>query len=283
LLLDKQLAFLAEEDDRAWGFAGVQVEERPATLPQAAPTRAHLRALALEYGHPPAQAVPTLLQPILQELRRRSQPTQWIVYGGEPWLTDTLPPLGFTLSERVQFFRLDHLQRYAALEQGSRNKGRGAWGVGTSDLQSKIRNPKSEIVQLRPMHPDDIEVVARLDAEAFDPLWHFGAKELWELLFTCRTQVAFSAAALVGYAAVATGIGDAHLTRIAVHPAWQGRGIGQQLLADAIEYARSNRARTLSLNTQISNERSQRLYLGFGFQPTRQIVPVFTQVIQPIS
>lgn len=265
-LLVKDLAFLAEDQGRAWGVVLVQLEERPITLPLGAPDRASLRALALHYGHPPAQAIPDLLHPVLHALHQRAHPTLLIVYGGEPWLTDLLLTLGFLLTETVQFFRLPHLQRQSSpLED-----------------HSAFRIPHSPLL-LRPLHPTDLDAVAQLDAQTFDPLWHYGAKELWDLLFTCRVQLAFDHDQLAGYSAVSIVAKEAHLVRIAVHPFWQGRGIGRHLLADVIDYARASGASELTLNTQISNEHAQRLYRRFGFQMTRQRVPLFTRLVQPQS
>jgi [ribosomal protein S18]-alanine N-acetyltransferase len=255
-LLDEQLAYLAQDRGHAWGVALAQGEERPVTLPPTAPDRVYLRALALEAGHAPDQAIPLLIAPIRHTLGQRTHPSLFIVNGGDRWLTDALPAAGFTLTERVQFFRLAPLTPHS----------------------SPHPHPSST-VQLSPLQPSDLNRVAQLDAEAFDPLWHFGPKALWELLFTCRLQVALENERLVGYTAVALNGHTAYLVRIAVHPTMQGHGIGRLLLHDAIDYARSNRATELSLNTQISNERSQRLYRSFGFEPTRQSVTVFTQVV----
>jgi ribosomal-protein-alanine N-acetyltransferase len=69
------------------------------------------------------------------------------------------------------------------------------------------------------------------------------------------------------------------LTRIAVHPNWQGYGVGRELLAAAIGKAASHGARSLTLNTQVSNQRSQQLYRSFGFQATAQRTMVYTRLI----
>jgi ribosomal-protein-alanine N-acetyltransferase len=76
---------------------------------------------------------------------------------------------------------------------------------------------------------------------------------------------------------------EAHLTRIAVHPDWQGQGVGKRLLAAAVQTAQSHSARSLTLNTQVSNRRSQRLYRAFGFAPTGQITSVYTCLINAES
>ncbi len=66
----------------------------------------------------------------------------------------------------------------------------------------------------------------------------------------------------------------AHLTRLAVHPDYQGQGIGAQLLYQAITDALAAGANLMTLNTQENNRRSRALYERFGFVDTRQRIPV---------
>jgi ribosomal protein S18 acetylase RimI-like enzyme len=66
----------------------------------------------------------------------------------------------------------------------------------------------------------------------------------------------------------------AQLIRVAIHPAAQGQGIGRQLVVDAIAYARENDTPGLSLNTQVSNIVSRRLYESLGFHATGPSVAV---------
>ncbi len=254
-LLTKGLALLGEDQATPWGFLSIQVEERPITLPPTAPDRAYLRAVALDQGRSPSQDVPLLMQLALRQLNNSPRRCQLIVYGGEAWLTRPLFPLGFSLTERVQFFRLDLTRRVA----------------------DALVTP--EVAQLRPLHPPDLPALAELDAAAFEPLWHFGEKELWELLFRSRMQVALWEGKLVGYSAITANGDEAHLARLAVHPAVQGMGIGRQLLIDSIAYAHDQQFTAVALNTQVSNTRSQRLYRQLGFRPTGLVLPVLTKII----
>jgi ribosomal protein S18 acetylase RimI-like enzyme len=85
---------------------------------------------------------------------------------------------------------------------------------------------------------------------------------------------------LAGYTAVcANSRSEAQLARLAVHPTYQGRGVGRALLADTIVYAAQEFDR-LVLNTQTTNHRSQKLYAGFGFRPIGLSVPVLAQLLQ---
>jgi ribosomal protein S18 acetylase RimI-like enzyme len=56
-----------------------------------------------------------------------------------------------------------------------------------------------------------------------------------------------------------------HLT-LAVHPGWQGKGVGRELLGSLIAWARSAAAvEKIELNVRSSNEPAQALYRKLGF------------------
>jgi ribosomal-protein-alanine N-acetyltransferase len=61
---------------------------------------------------------------------------------------------------------------------------------------------------------------------------------------------------------------------LAIHPDYQGLGIGAQLLSRAISDALANGVTFITLNTQETNRRSRALYRRFGFVQTKQRVPV---------
>ena len=260
-LLEKDVALLGEEQGSAWGFIGLRREERPPTLPVGAPDRAYLRAFILARGRSPSSDGIQLMDAALQRLQGGPRPVQLIVYGAESWLNKPLLANGFVLAERVQFFRLDLRRQRQNVDSTS------------------ARTIHAAPVHLRPMQPTDLDVVAVLDGQTFDPLWHFSAKELWELLFRSRMQVAIVDDVIMGYAALSTNGADAQLARLAVHPQMQGHGIGRLLLLDSIDYARTAHFSTLSLNTQVSNTHAQQLYQKAGFRPTGQIDPVLTKIV----
>lgn len=234
---------LEQSQGRAWGFLGVQVEERPLTMRAYAPTRAHLRAVAFQHNHPPEIELGRLLTLILQE-QAEPNPVQYLCYGAEYWLSTALHEAGFSQVEAVQFYQLDRLR---------------------SRLSSLPPTP-SELI-FTPLYPAQIDELAILDAATFDPLWHFGRRDLFELLIRGRMQVAWWAGRMVGYSAVcANSASEGQLARLAVHPDYQGHGVGRALLSDSIRYA-AGEFTVLVLNTQVNNERSQALYRGFGFRP----------------
>ncbi len=256
-LIASPWAWVGEEEQRVWGVVGVEPEERPSTVPPTLPERTQLRALALAFGYPPAEAGLQLLRVAAEALQQSGQRRLLVAYGPPPWLATVLPDAGFVLADEIQFFRLDRI--------------------------STVPMSPSALLELRPMHPDEIEAVARLDAAAFDILWHYGPKDLWELMFTARMQVAVLDGVIVGYTALSIYSGSAHLTRIAVDPHLQGQGIGRLLLQDALAAVAQQHISTVSLNTQVRNQRSQHLYRRFGFYPTPETTQIFTRLIEPVS
>jgi ribosomal-protein-alanine N-acetyltransferase len=77
--------------------------------------------------------------------------------------------------------------------------------------------------------------------------------------------VAVAAQEPVGYCYCSVEEGEhGHLIRMAVHPTWQGRGIGTRLLSEALLFFRQAGVRHVTLNTQEENEGAQRLYCKFG-------------------
>ncbi len=256
-----QAAVVGEEQGTVWGFLGVQVESRPPTLPAPAPTRAHVRAVALQRGRLPAADLAALLDAALARrdvaaLQAVDGSLQVICYGADRWIGQALVAAGFVQVEAVQFFELDRLPARLA--------------------ELPVARPD---VELTPAQPAHLPELALLDAAAFPPLWHFGARDLFEMLMRCRMQIAWLGGRMAGYTALcANSAHELQLARLAVAPGFQGMGVGRTLLADAVRYA-AGEYTTLVLNTQTTNTRSQKLYRGFGFRPTGTAVPVLARTL----
>jgi len=73
---------------------------------------------------------------------------------------------------------------------------------------------------------------------------------------------------LAGYAGLWLVIDEAHVTTIAVRPAYRGRGLGELLLVALTEIALDINARWLTLEVRVSNEVAQGLYRKYGFRPS---------------
>lgn len=132
-------------------------------------------------------------------------------------------------------------------------------------------------IQIRKMTEADLADVTEVDYEAFGPLWH----NTQDTLKRALTQSLFAtvvedANGIVGYQ-VTTGSGArAHLARLAVHPAVQGRGVGRALLGNLFDMLVQNNYLKLSVNTQNDNKTSLKLYQRMGFVRTGEAYPVYT-------
>lgn len=70
---------------------------------------------------------------------------------------------------------------------------------------------------------------------------------------------------VVGYICISMIEDEAELHSIAVHPAHQNKGIGQQLLTHALHFAQKNNAKKMFLEVCEDNVIAQRLYKANGF------------------
>jgi ribosomal-protein-alanine N-acetyltransferase len=71
---------------------------------------------------------------------------------------------------------------------------------------------------------------------------------------------------VVGYGGFWYIVDEAHISTIAAHPEWRGRGVGERLLAAMLERALDLGAVLSTLEVRVSNERAQNLYRKHGFE-----------------
>ena len=82
--------------------------------------------------------------------------------------------------------------------------------------------------------------------------------------------------AIIGYQISTVYRDGAHLARLAVDPAVQGQGVGKALLADTLRRFFRRGVYSMTVNTQASNGRSQRLYHQFNFERNGNDLPVWS-------
>lgn len=139
-----------------------------------------------------------------------------------------------------------------------------------------------EVAQLRAADMRDADTILALNAAAFAPIWRYSTATVMSWLLTVdRAMLAYLGDAPVGFALTVRGADDnfAHLCRVAIHPKAQGRGVGRQLVADALRYTYAAGAPGLALNTQASNAASRRLYEAQGF---RLVDPVLSVLVHEV-
>lgn len=176
----------------------------------------------------------------------------WLVQ--RDWPAACLPDLGFE--------RINEIETYV-----------------TKSLDAPPHSPPPDLL-IRAAEPQDFPALEALEAEAFAPLWRLSQETLAQAQ---REAIWFTVAEwngrLVGYQLSSSGSEGAHLVRLTIAPQAQGQGVGRALLADAFRAYRRFGLRSASLNTQVDNVISQRLYLKFGFHATGERLPVWCKYL----
>lgn len=132
-------------------------------------------------------------------------------------------------------------------------------------------------IRIRRMTEADLPGVEETDAASFDPLWHNPLDTLRRALNQALyATVAENEQGIIGYQLSTGGGQRAHLARLAVHPAVQGKGAGRALLSDLFAYLTYAGIPRLSVNTQSDNSVSLSLYQRMGFVRTGEQYPVYT-------
>jgi len=144
---------------------------------------------------------------------------------------------------------------------------------------------------LRYMRLSDIPEVSAIDRMAFDPPWsprsyqyevtesnysHMVVlektsdpdkpKSSWRRIIGSFGMLPESDSVIVGYGGLWNIVDEAHISTIATHPQFRGRGWGEVLLAGMIRRALSLNAAYLVLEVRVSNVVAQALYKKYGFE-----------------
>ena len=181
-----------------------------------------------------------LLTPCIAHLRAGG--TTALTYtGSAAWLTGPLQGRGFQLISHIVTFEKANLS---------------------------IPHEGNQTVDVRPVESADMPALVALDALVFHPRWRNSV----DTLTRWKEVVPFFVVGVVEESVVGCCCcsviepGHGYLIRMAVHPSWQGRGVGTRLVAETVRFFGRAGARRITLNTQEENERAQRLYRKFGFR-----------------
>lgn len=136
--------------------------------------------------------------------------------------------------------------------------------------------PIPEGVTIRLTQNEDLPAVLDVDNRAFAPPWQMDRQELRQAhRISAASTLAEMDGTPVGYQISTLYFDGAHLARLAVTPDVQGTGIARAILLDTLHRFERRGVHAMTVNTQASNERSQRLYVGFGFERTGYDLPVW--------
>ena len=122
--------------------------------------------------------------------------------------------------------------------------------------------------RLRDMVVADLSSVLAIDGEVYPRSWSpsFFRQQLASRE-TKINRVAEVDHQVVGHAGLMVVVDEGHVTTVAVHPDFQGSGIGTQLMADLCRIALVRRLVAMTLEVRASNLRAVALYRRFGFVP----------------
>jgi ribosomal-protein-alanine N-acetyltransferase len=127
-----------------------------------------------------------------------------------------------------------------------------------------------------PMTEADLQPVERLDHLAFGTPWQMDSDALKATLERSLLAVVLRMEnRIAGYLMASAAPQGMHITRIAVDPELQRRGIGRALLIHLLNYGRRRGAPRITVNTQHDNPRSRQLYRSMGFSEIGESYPVF--------
>jgi ribosomal-protein-alanine N-acetyltransferase len=207
-----------------------------------------LRALAMANGYSADPIFTALFNQARSALHGRGA-EQVTILAHPQWVNDLTQRQGFNLYNRIITLRKNDRE--------------------IPDLQ----HPPAAVI--RPARAEDIAVITENDRASFDTIWWHSAASLEYILkVVAHFVVAECGDQVVGHAFSDVYGGHGHLIRLVVHPHYQRRGIGEQLLKESLHFQLQVGAYPLTLNTQLDNTTSQALYRRYGYLPTGQPVQV---------
>lgn len=139
--------------------------------------------------------------------------------------------------------------------------------MGATGLTSPIPTDRRAVaVHLVPMRRRHLRSVLRIESQVYPRPWSLSLF-LGELgLRGSRYYiVARVDGVVVGYAGLMFSLDEAHVTTIAVDPAWQRHGIGARLLLNLTRASLERDCRHMTLEVRVSNQAAQQMYRRFGF------------------
>ncbi|MCL4466677.1 MAG: GNAT family N-acetyltransferase [Chloroflexi bacterium] len=144
--------------------------------------------------------------------------------------------------------------------------------------RSTARAPQPQhVFPLRSALPEDLAGLLAVDHAAFPWLWWNSEEELaWYLALPgVEAHVALDGPSVVGYTGFTITGQQGHLDRLAVHPDYQGRGLGSDLVLYTLARMQQRRVDRVALTTQVDNFRSAGLYRSLGFIRTAVRYPLY--------
>ena len=122
------------------------------------------------------------------------------------------------------------------------------------------------MISFREMKPEDADAVEAVEKASFSVPW--SRKSFWEEAANERTcyLLALDGDQVVGYAGTWILDDEAQITNVAVAPAYRGKKVGSELMAELIREAKKRGATRMTLEVRPSNTAALALYEKYGFK-----------------
>ena len=238
LHLQSGLGWVVDDEHQVSGFMLTEVQPSCAAL---------ITAAAVSDDR---QLVPHLDALLLrvEETARQKGASALAQIGYAPWLTAVLDERGFAAQDWVVTYE---------------------WQYQPVSVRGDLS------VTVRPAQQRDLATLLALDGVIFGPVWHKSIGNFEDALARAFTfTVAEKDGLLIGYQWSDKLQEHGHITRLAVRPDWENKGVGTRLLTEAMTAMVKAGVAWITLNTQESNLRSQALYERHGFRLADQRVAV---------
>jgi len=122
------------------------------------------------------------------------------------------------------------------------------------------------VIAIRPTRVDDVPAMASIEALAFSDPWP--ARSFHDLLvhpFSRMATAVDESGGIVGYCIMLRAADEAEIANIATAPGMRRRGVGTQLLDDAIAAGTADGVLAMFLEVRESNAAARALYSSRGF------------------
>jgi ribosomal-protein-alanine N-acetyltransferase len=150
------------------------------------------------------------------------------------------------------------------------------WVVTLRRQGTDFPEPVTTPVVIHPLELDNLEPAVFVDHHAFAPPWQLDAPDLYQAVRQADSAtVAIIDGKIIGYQLSTRYRETGHLARLAVMPDQQGKGVGGALLRQMLGGFLRKQVSTVTVNTQLSNTQSQRLYEYYGFRRNHFDLPVW--------
>jgi ribosomal-protein-alanine N-acetyltransferase len=110
----------------------------------------------------------------------------------------------------------------------------------------------------------DLPEVMKVEQLSYEFPWTLGIfKDCMRVGYHCYLYESDGKA--LGHGVMSIAAGECHILNVCVHPQWQRRGLGRQMMQFLLEFARDRGAQTALLEVRVSNTAAYQLYQNLGF------------------